>query len=90
MRRRLCHDSHEFFRQAFRAFLEQAVVPQAEEWEQANIVDREMFMRAGGSGFLGIAVPEVYGGSGTNDFRYIAVIAGSSFEPESDSAQAQY
>ncbi len=50
-------------------------MPHREEWERAGIVDRDVFAKAGASGFLGIDVPEEYGGGGTRDFRFNAVIA---------------
>ena len=49
--------------------------PHSEEWEHAGIVDREVFAKAGAQGFLGMAVPEEYGGGGVADFRYNVVIA---------------
>ncbi len=55
--------------------LAKELVPHAEEWEQAGIVDREVFAKAGAQGFLGMAVPEEYGGGGVDDFRYNVVIA---------------
>ena len=44
------------------------------EWERAGIVPREVFARAGRGGFLGMAVPERYGGAGAEDFRFNLVI----------------
>ena len=75
MQRRLYEESHELFRQAFRTFVERDVVPHVEEWEQAHIVDRSVFKKAGAMGFLGMALPEEHGGSGIADFRYNAVMA---------------
>lgn len=75
MHRRLFEDSHNLFRQAFRAFVERDVAPHVEEWEQAHIVDRSVFAKAGANGFLGMAIPEELGGSGISDFRYNAVMA---------------
>jgi alkylation response protein AidB-like acyl-CoA dehydrogenase len=75
MQRRLFEESHNLFRQAFRAFVERDVAPHVQEWEQAHIVDRAVFAKAGAMGFLGMALPEEHGGSGTNDFRYNAIMA---------------
>lgn len=75
MQRTLYEEPHELFRQAFRSFVERDVVAYVEEWEQAHIVDRGMFKKAGESGFLGMAVPEEYGGGGVHDFRFNAVMA---------------
>jgi alkylation response protein AidB-like acyl-CoA dehydrogenase len=38
-------------------------------------VPREAFAKAGGHGFLGMAVPEEHGGAGVDDFRFNAVLS---------------
>jgi alkylation response protein AidB-like acyl-CoA dehydrogenase len=63
------------FRDSFRRFLEKEIVPRAEEFERDGIMDRAIFPRAGAAGFLGMDVPEEYGGGGVRDYRYNAVIA---------------
>jgi alkylation response protein AidB-like acyl-CoA dehydrogenase len=75
MRRHLFDDEHDAFRESFRRFLEKEVVPHHERWERDGIVPREVFAAAGGNGFLGMAVPEEYGGGGVDDFRFNVVIA---------------
>jgi alkylation response protein AidB-like acyl-CoA dehydrogenase len=40
------------------------------EWEQIGSAPRELFQVAGQNGFLGMAVPEEYGGGGVADFRF--------------------
>jgi alkylation response protein AidB-like acyl-CoA dehydrogenase len=50
------------------------MVPNNEKWERAGIVDRELFHKAGAAGYLGIDVPQEYGGGGTPDFRYNAIM----------------
>jgi len=74
MQRSLLDDEHEQFRKSFRRFLDDVVVPRHAEFERAGIVDRSVFAEAGRHGFLGMAVPEVYGGGGVADFRYNLVI----------------
>jgi alkylation response protein AidB-like acyl-CoA dehydrogenase len=74
MRRTLYEAEHEAFRDAVRAFMERHVVPRHAEWEAAGIVDREVWVEAGKQGLLGIDVPVEYGGGGTKDFRYNAVV----------------
>ena len=59
-------DEHDMFRDAFRTFVEREMVPNREKWEEAGIVDRELFSRAGASGFLAMSVPEQYGGAGVD------------------------
>jgi alkylation response protein AidB-like acyl-CoA dehydrogenase len=67
-------EDHELFRESFRTFVEREMVPHHQEWNQAGIVSRDMFTTAGEAGFLGMAVPEEYGGGGVEDFRYSQVI----------------
>jgi long-chain-acyl-CoA dehydrogenase len=73
--RGLFDDVHEQFRTAFATFVEREMVPNRDRWESSGIVDRELFTAAGASGFLGIDVPEEYGGGGVADFRFNVVIA---------------
>jgi alkylation response protein AidB-like acyl-CoA dehydrogenase len=73
--RTLFDDEHEMFRQAFRAFLDKEVVPRAREFDEAGIVSRDVWERAGAAGFLAFAAPEDYGGAGMRDFRYSVVVA---------------
>jgi alkylation response protein AidB-like acyl-CoA dehydrogenase len=68
-------ETHEMFRASVRSFVEREMVPHVMDWEAAGIVPRELFERAGASGFLGFAVPEEYGGGGSDDFRFNAIIA---------------
>jgi alkylation response protein AidB-like acyl-CoA dehydrogenase len=70
MRRTVFEEEHELFRQSFRAFLDKEVVPHHLEWERAGIVPHELFVIAGRGGFLGISLPERYGGAGVRDFRF--------------------
>jgi alkylation response protein AidB-like acyl-CoA dehydrogenase len=66
---------HEMFRASVETFVEREVVPNRAEWDAAGIVPRSLFTKAGAAGFLGMAVPETYGGGGVDDFRYNQVIA---------------
>ena len=75
MRRTLFDDTHELFRESFATFLAKEVAPHHDAWEQAGIVDKAMFRKAGTAGFLGISAPAEYGGGGTPDFRYSVVMS---------------
>ena len=61
---------HNMFRDSFRAFLQKEVVPHQEAWEEAGMVSREVWKKAGEMGFLLPWADEEYGGSGLKDFRY--------------------
>ncbi|MET8426831.1 acyl-CoA dehydrogenase family protein [Nocardia sp. NPDC059091] len=74
MERTLFEPEHELFRESFRKFLDQHVASQHEQWEHDGIVDRSVWLEAGKQGFLGMAVPEEYGGGGVLDFRYNAIV----------------
>jgi alkylation response protein AidB-like acyl-CoA dehydrogenase len=70
MQREIFEDEHEQFRSSVGRWVDNEMVPHAEEWDAAGIVPREIFTSAGKNGFLGIDVPEEYGGGGVADFRY--------------------
>ncbi|MCB0950651.1 MAG: acyl-CoA dehydrogenase family protein [Mycobacterium sp.] len=72
--RTLFEAEHELFRESFRAFLDRHVAPFHEQWEKDKIVDRGVWLEAGKQGFLGMAVPEEYGGGGVADFRYNTIV----------------
>ena len=67
-------DEHEQFRSAFQAFLDKAVLPNPAQWERDGITPREVWRSCGANGFLGLTVPEQYGGGGSNDYRFAAVM----------------
>jgi alkylation response protein AidB-like acyl-CoA dehydrogenase len=67
-------DDHRAFGDAFRAFVDKAIVPNYLDWEKAGATPREIFQEAGKSGFLGMAVPEQYGGGGVDDFRFNQIL----------------
>lgn len=75
MRRTLFESDHELFRDSFRKFVDAQVTPNVEQWEDEGIVPRELFTAAGESGYLGMQVPEEYGGGGAQDFRFNVVMA---------------
>jgi len=74
MERDLFDPEHDELRASFRAWLDKEVVPNYVEWEHAGIVPHDLFVEAGRHGFLGMAVPEEYGGGGVDDFRYNLVM----------------
>jgi len=74
MERTLFDEEHELFRDSFRRFVADEITPNLERWEADGIADRSLFAKAGAHGFLGMAVPEAYGGGGVDDFRYNQVI----------------
>ncbi|HLM86532.1 MAG TPA: acyl-CoA dehydrogenase family protein [Solirubrobacteraceae bacterium] len=77
MRRSLFEDVHEDFRASFRTFLAREVIGEEGrygQWERDGIIPREVLAMAGRGGFLGMAVPERYGGAGAEDFRFNVIV----------------
>jgi len=68
-------DTHEAFRDSFASFIAKEMTPHYMEWEAAGIAPREIFAAAGANGFLGMQIPEEFGGGGSDDFRFNQVIA---------------
>jgi alkylation response protein AidB-like acyl-CoA dehydrogenase len=57
-------DEHDLLRDSLRRFIATEVAPHADEWEsQGRFPHTEMFKRFGELGFLGINLPEEYGGA---------------------------
>ena len=57
-------DEHRELQRQVRRFVEDEVLPHAQQWEKDGKVPREVLRRMGELGFLGIRVPEAYGGAG--------------------------
>lgn len=57
-----------------REFAEQYIRPHVMEWDEAQTFPVEAFKKAGELGFMGILVPETYGGSGLGYHEYIAIL----------------
>ncbi|MEP7179366.1 MAG: acyl-CoA dehydrogenase family protein, partial [Pseudonocardiales bacterium] len=74
MQRKHYDTDHQAFGEAFRAFADKVIVPNYMEWERAGITPRDVFTEAGKSGFLGMQVPEEYGGGGIEDFRFNQIL----------------
>lgn len=75
MKRDLYEAEHLAFAESFRSFVAKEISPHYLDWETAGIAPRELYVAAGRHGFLGMAIPEQYGGGGSSDFRFNAVIA---------------
>ncbi len=75
MQRTLFDDDHELYRASVRTFLEREVVPHYAQWEADGIVPRELFRGLGETGALSFGVPEEYGGSGIDDYRFNAILS---------------
>jgi alkylation response protein AidB-like acyl-CoA dehydrogenase len=74
MNRPLFGPEHQALREAWGSFLDREVAPVYDDWERARRIPREVLRRVGELGFLSPAVPERFGGAGTDDFRFNAVL----------------
>ena len=73
-RRPIFDDEHEDYRESFRSFLAAEVTPNFAEWDESGVVSRDLFEKAGSHGFMGMAIPEQYGGAGADDWRFNVVL----------------
>ncbi len=74
MRANILEEEHLMFRDSFRRFVQEEIVPYHAQWEKEGQVSRDVWRKAGDNGFLCMDVPEEYGGFGLKDFRYNAII----------------
>ena len=75
MDRTIYSDDHEDFRDTCAAFLAKKVSPNIEEYIEQKALPRDFWLAAGEQGLLGLEIPEEFGGSGAEDFRFNAVWA---------------
>lgn len=64
----------ELIRQSARDFANTYIRPYVMEWDEAQFFPVDLMHKLGEQGFLGVLVPEAYGGSGLNYQAYITVI----------------
>ena len=74
MKRLVFEPEHEQLRATTRQYIERVVAPRAEKWERERLVDRAAYLEAGKYGLIGFNLPAEYGGGGSDDFRFNAVI----------------
>ena len=74
MERTIYEADHESFRQSVQEFLDREVQPHLEEHLEQKAIPREFWLEAGKQGFLGLEIPEEYGGSEAGDYRFNAVL----------------
>jgi alkylation response protein AidB-like acyl-CoA dehydrogenase len=74
VKRRIYEAEHEALRDTARQYIEREIAPNAEQWEADRLVDRSAYLAAGKYGLIGFNMPEEFGGGGSEDFRFNAVI----------------
>ncbi|MFF1894748.1 acyl-CoA dehydrogenase family protein [Streptomyces sp. NPDC058228] len=66
-------EEQEAVRQLAKDFVAREITPHVVEWDRAENVDRSIVKKLGTLGFLGLTVPEEYGGSGGDHLAYCLV-----------------
>ena len=66
-------EEHHAFRDSVRRFIDREFSPRLEEFEEAGVVARDFWKKAGDAGFLCPTMGEVYGGPGL-DFTFNAIL----------------
>lgn len=64
----------EMIRQSAKDFAENYIRPYVMEWDEAQVFPVDLFHKMGEYGFMGVLVPENFGGSGLGYQEYITVI----------------
>lgn len=67
-------EEHQLFKNSIVDFCQQHISPFEMEWEKSGKIDRELFVKMGEMGFLGIEFPEEYGGLAL-DYMFTTVFA---------------
>ena len=62
------NEEHNLFRESLRDFLEREVSPNLEVWEKNGKIPKSIWKKMGDMGFLGLSLPEKYGGSNLDFF----------------------
>ncbi|KAH3702895.1 long-chain specific acyl-CoA dehydrogenase, mitochondrial-like [Dreissena polymorpha] len=62
--RKIFSEEHDIFRQSVRRFFREEVAPHSEQWEKDGQVSREVWLKAGEQGLLGVNTKAEHGGIG--------------------------
>ncbi|HMS71009.1 MAG TPA: acyl-CoA dehydrogenase family protein [Saprospiraceae bacterium] len=60
--------------QSAKEFAQNSILPHVMEWDESQHFPKDLFHEMGHLGFLGVLVPEAYGGSGLGYQEYISII----------------
>lgn len=67
-------EEHAALRRLAAEFTDREIVPHAAAWDRGEHVDVKIVPKLGALGFLGLTIPEKYGGSGGDHFGYVLVL----------------
>lgn len=68
------NETQKMIAQSIRDFAKINITPNVYKWDEAQIFPVDLFKKLGEMGFMGVLVPEEYGGSGLSYHEYITVI----------------
>jgi acyl-CoA dehydrogenase len=75
MREEILNDEHLMFRESVRTFIAKEIEPHYARWEEQGRADRSVWEAAGAAGLLGLDMPQRFGGGGSDDYRFQALLA---------------
>ena len=64
----------DFIRESARDFAKKHILPNVMEWDEAQHFPVDIFKKMGELGFMGVLVPESYGGSSMGYAEYVTII----------------
>ena len=70
----LDNESVKMVAESARDFAEKYIRPHVMEWDETQHFPVDLMRRAGAHGFLGVLIPETYGGAGLGYHEYVAII----------------
>ena len=68
-------EDQQLIAEGIKKFGEQHIRPSLMEWDEKQIFPVELFKKLGKQGYMGVLVPEEYGGSGLGYCEYVIVIS---------------
>ena len=66
-------EEQKMLQETVRQFVDQEIMPHIQEWDRKGEFDPKLFKRMAELGFMGICIPEKYGGSGM-DYNSLAIL----------------
>src|SRR3972149_4112317 len=70
----LLSEEHEMLRKAAREFAQNEILPIAAELDESGEFPLDTVRKMGQMGFMGIEVPEIYGGAGMDTLAYVLAL----------------
>lgn len=67
-------DELNFIRESAKDFAKKEILPNVMKWDEVQYFPVEIFKKMGELGFMGVLVPEAYGGSGLGYSEYVTII----------------